>query len=222
MFVLFLKSVIWICVLLLCVFLCLCDLNYVHGVMFILCFCVVLVCALNCYIMFYIFVYMYWYFNLFCCFLFVVMLCLYFVLSFYFCFCVVVLIVRFCCACFILCDCFLVWYFNSCSFWFDQSTTESNTAKCLCNRSARTERWQLESNHINVLVWHKCLTQALHSPDESHDIWETMIYTTTNSFLFRSVIPPKMATTSASLTTTKLRALMIATDDQWDHLWHVC
>ena len=116
---------------------------------------------------------------------------------------------------------FVFWYFNSCSFWFDQITTESNTAKCLCNRSAHTERWQLESNHINVLVWHKCLTQALHSPDESHDIWETMIYTTTNSFLFRSVIPPKMATTSASLTTTKLRALMIATDDQWDHLWHV-
>ena len=144
-------------------------------------------------------------------------------------FCVVVLFLflRCCVNCLILLwliyfMCLFFWYFNSCSFWFDQITTESNTAECLCNRSARTERWQLESNHINVLVWHKCLTQALHSPDESHDIWETMIYTTTNSFLFRSVIPPKMATTSASLTTTKLRALMIATEDQWDHLWHVC
>ena len=86
------------------------------------------------------------------------------------------------------CVCF--WHFISYSFWFDQITTESDTAKCLCNRSANTDRWQLDNNDINVLVQHRCLAQALHSPDETHDVWETMTYTAQNSFLFRSVIPP--------------------------------
>jgi len=75
-------------------------------------------------------------------------------------------------------------------FLVDQIKTESNTARCLCNRSANTDRWQLDNNTIKVLIRHKCLTQALHSPDESHNVWETMTYTTTNSFLFRSVIAP--------------------------------
>ena len=197
MFVLFLKYVIWFvfccCVF---VFLSLCDLNYVHDVMFILCF---LCCACLCLD----FLYYVLYFNLFCCFLFVVMLCLYFAKSFYCCFCVVVfnyLILLW--LLYFRCLFFVCWYFNSWSFWFDQITTESNTAKCLCNRSVHTERWQIESNHIKVVTWHKCLTQALHSPDESHDIWETMMYTTTYSFLFRSVIPPKLVATSASPTNT--------------------
>ena len=55
-------------------------------------------------------------------------------------------------------------------FLVDQIKTESNTARCLCNRSANTDRWQLDNNTIKVLIRHKCLTQALHSPDESHNV----------------------------------------------------
>ena len=178
---------------------------------FYLIFCVVFVCLffILCFMLFFVvvvlclyfvlsFLFLFW---LFCvsCFLCVLCLIVFLVFCFFCCCCLCCCVFVFCffdiCCLFFCCMyhlffCVCFWHFISYSFWFDQITTESDTAKCLCNRSENTDRWQLDNNDINVLVRHRCLAQALHSPDETDDEWETMTYTTTNSFLFRSVIPP--------------------------------